>query len=140
MNQDQNQNTATVKNPEEKTEKQMTADEIARIVSKGTIRLAQPIRASDKDIAELHFDFTKLTGWEFAQAMDRDESGKTNAFRLTERQALELFALTAAKETPDIDAEDIRHRMGIEDAIKAAQIAASFFNFTSRAANLRITR
>ena len=118
----------------------MTAEEISRMVAKGEIRLAVPIRASGKDISTLTFDFTKLTGWEFAQALDRDASGKTDAFRLTQMQALELFAAAAAKMTPDIDAEDIRRRMGIEDAIKAAQIAVSFFNFTSQAANARITR
>lgn len=119
--------------------KKLTAEELARMVSKGEMRLIKPIRASGNDISVLHFDFTKLTGWEFAQAMDRDDSGRTNAFRLTEMQAFELFAAAAAKSTPDIDAEDIRHRMGIEDAIKAAQLATSFFNFTSRAANTRIT-
>jgi len=116
-----------------------TAAELARMVSKGEMKLATPIRASGKDIAVLHFDFTKLTGWEFAQALDRDESGKANAFRLTQTQAIEVFAAAAAKMTPDIDTEDIRHRMGIEDAIKAAQISASFFNYSSRAANTRIS-
>lgn len=116
-----------------------TAAELARAVSKGKMQLVTPIRASGKDIDVLHFDFTKLTGWEFAQALDRDESGKNNAFRLSQTQAIELFAAAAAKMTPDIDTEDIRHRMGIEDAIKAAQISTSFFNFSSRAANARIT-
>lgn len=124
----------------QKEKPKLTAAEIARMVSKGEIKLATPIRASGKDIAVLHFDFTKLTGWEFAQALDRDESGKTNAFRLTQTQAIELFAVAAAKMTPDIDVEDIRHRMGIDDAIKAAQISASFFNYTSQAANARISR
>ena len=125
---------------EKQSKPKMTAEEISRMVAKGEIRLAVPIRASGKDISTLTFDFTKLTGWEFAQALDRDASGKTDAFRLTQMQALELFAAAAAKMTPDIDAEDIRRRMGIEDAIKAAQIAVSFFNFTSQAANARITR
>lgn len=116
-----------------------TAAELARMVSKGEMRLAAPIRANGKDVTALQFDFTKLTGWEFAQALDRDETGRTNAFRLTQMQAIELFAAAAAKMTPDVDVEDIRHRMGIEDAIKAAQISASFFNFSSRAANTRIT-
>ena len=117
----------------------VTAEELSRMVSRGVLQLARPIRASDKDITELRFDFSKLTGWEFAQALDRDTSGKTNAFRLTQTQAIELFAAAAEKNTPDVDAEDIRRRMGIEDAIKATQLATSFFSFTSRAANQRIT-
>lgn len=143
MNQE-NQNVETV-SPEKndainkKSKPKLTPAELARMVSKGNMQLAVPIRASDKDITMLYFDFTKLTGWEFAQALDRDASGKTDAFRLTQMQALELFAAAAAKMTPDIDEEDIRRRMNIEDAVKAAQIAVSFFNFTSRAANARIT-
>lgn len=125
---------------EKQSKPKMTAEEIARMVAKGEMRLAVPIRASGKDISALIYDFTKLTGWEFAQALDRDGSGKTDAFRLTQMQALELFAAAAAKMTPDIDAEDIRRRMSIEDAIKAAQVAVSFFSFTSQAANARITR
>ena len=153
MNQE-NQNVETVspekneasapekKEPAEKKQDKpkMTAAEISHMVAKGELRLAVPIRASGKDISALIYDFTKLTGWEFAQALDRDGSGRADAFRLTQMQALELFAAAAAKMTPDIDAEDIRHRMSIEDAIKAAQIAVSFFSFTSQAANARITR
>ena len=129
------QNEAANKN----TQKRMTPEEAARAVSRGKMRLFTPIRASDRDVDVLEFDFTKLTGWEFAQALDRDDSGKTNAFRLTGVQALELFAAAVHKMTPDVDAEDIRYRMGIEDAIKATQLATAFFNLTSRAANSRIT-
>lgn len=127
---------------EKKTEgkqKQMTNEELARSVSHGKMVLATPIRASNKDVTELHFDFTKLTGWEFAQAMDKDTSGRTNAFRVTQTQAFALFAAAVEKCTDGVDAEDIRRRMGIEDTIKATQLATAFFNFTSRAANRRIT-
>ena len=93
MNQE-NQNVETV-SPEKndainkKSKPKLTPAELARMVSKGNMQLAVPIRASDKDITMLYFDFTKLTGWEFAQALDRDASGKTDAFRLTQMQALE---------------------------------------------------
>ena len=121
------------------TPKKMTPEEALRTVSRGQLRLATPIRASNKDIEVLHFDFTKLTGWEMAQALDRDTSGKANAYRMTQVQAFEVFAVAAQKMTPDIDAEDIRYRMGVEDAIKAMQLAVSFFNLSSQTANSRIT-
>lgn len=136
--QDATSATETQNTPKTGSAPKLTAEAALRAVSRGQMRLAAPFRASNKDIEVLHFDFTKLTGWEFAQALDRDATGKTNAFRLTQIQALELFAAAVNKMTPDVDAEDIRHRLGIEDAIKAAQIATSFFNFASRAANARI--
>lgn len=147
MNQDQKniaETEETVQNAEEIKEKakddmKKSMEETLRTVSRGQMKLEKPIRASNKDVTVLNFDFTKLTGWEFAQALDRDTSGNTSAFRLSQLQALELFAAAAAKETPDVDEEDIRHRIGIADAVKAAQIAVVFFNLTSRTANSRIS-
>lgn len=120
-----------------KMRKQM--EETLRTVSKGEIRLDKPIRASGSDVTVLRYDFTKLTGWEFARALDRDTSSKTSAFRLTQMQALELFAAAAAKETPGVDEEDIRTRMSISDAVTASQIAVVFFNLTSQTASYRTT-
>lgn len=122
-----------------KAEMEQMKKETLRKISKGTLKLEKPIRASNTDVTELHYDFNKLTGWEFAQALDRDTDGKTSAFRLTQIQALELFAAAAVKETPDVDAEDIRRRIGISDAVKATQIAVVFFNLTSQTADSRIT-
>lgn len=152
MNQDQNNIAETEKTVEQtdatsaeeiketaKANMKKSMEETLRTVSRGQLQLDKPIRASNKDVTVLHFDFTKLTGWEFAQALDRDASGNTNAFRLSQVQALELFAAAAAKETPDVDTEDIRRRIGISDAVKATQIAVVFFNLTSRTANSRIS-
>jgi hypothetical protein len=107
-------------------------------LGKGTLKLEIPIRAGGEDVTELRFDFTSLTGWEYADAMDRDASA-VNIFMITSKQAMMLFAATAAKETPGIDATDIRERMGIADAIKAVQLATIFFRASARAGDRRIT-
>lgn len=146
MNQDQNMTESTPVEPAQSEAKEKARAEMERMkketlrkISKGTLKLEKPIRASDTDVTELHYDFNKLTGWEFAKALDKDTDSKTSAFRLTQMQALELFAAAAVKETPNVDAEDIRRRIGISDAVKATQIAVVFFNLTSQTADSRIT-
>ena len=106
-------------------------------LSKGSLELATPIRAGGKDVTRLDYDFTKLTGWEYADAMDRDLNA-TNVFRVSNKQALSLFAAAAAKVTPGIDTEDISKRMGSQDTIKAVQLATIFFVASTRAGNKRI--
>jgi len=105
---------------------------------KGTLQLLKPIRANDKEHTELAFDFGALSGWDFINAMDSDLTGMSNAFRMTDRQALALFSAAVVKCTADIDAEDIKQRIGVEDCIKATQLAALFFTTSSQAGNLRI--
>lgn len=38
----------------------------------GIITLKTPLRAGGRDVTELAYDFGKLTGWEYADAMDMD--------------------------------------------------------------------
>lgn len=105
---------------------------------RGTLKLETPIKAGDKDVSELKYDFTRLTGWEYADAMDSD-AGAGNIFRVTSKQALLLFAKTAGKETEGIDATDIKERIGVTDSIKAVQLATIFFVASTRAGNNRIS-
>ncbi len=123
-----------------------TAEHLANI-SKGKITLFTPIRAAGKDITELRWNFRNLNGWEYANAMDCDMSG--SVFRITNRQALGLFAASAAKETTiknesgvdihPLDAQDIRERIGIDDCAKAVQVASVFFLASVREGNKRIS-
>jgi hypothetical protein len=106
--------------------------------NKGTLMLEVPIRAEDKDVKELRYNFTKLTGWEYAAAMDTDPAGG-NVFNISTKQALTLFAKAAAKETKGIDDIDIRERISIQDSVKAVQLAALFFFATTREGEKRIT-
>lgn len=109
-----------------------------RKLAKGKLELETPIRAGSTDVTELRYDLLKLTGREYADVMDRD-SGTMNMFRISNKQALYLFAAAAARETSGIDATDISDRIGVQDSIKAVQIATIFFVASARAGNSRIT-
>lgn len=106
---------------------------------RGKLKLDTPIRASGQDIEELAYDFRSMTGLEYADAMDSDPKA-TQTFRITTRQALALFAAAAAKETPRVDAKDILENLSPADALAAAQIATVFFNASTRAASLHISK
>ena len=102
-------------------------------ISKGTLELAVPLRARSKDIKVLHYDFTKLTGWEYAEAMDSDPTTR-NMFVVSKKQAICLFAAAVAKVTPDVDATDVKQRIGIADAQRAVQVATLFLTRAAREA------
>lgn len=106
---------------------------------KGRLRLETPILAGDKEITELSYDFTKLTGMEYIDAMDSDTSAQ-QIFRITYRQALALFAKAASKETPALDMQDILSRIGVTDTVKAVQLATLFFSASTRAGHQRISK
>jgi len=106
-------------------EKAETVKKAIKELYKGTLKLSKPIRAASEDITELHYDFTTLTGWDYVDAMDSDAAAK-NMFKITSKQALSLFAVAAAKKTDNVDAKDIKERIGIVDAAKAVQLATVF--------------
>lgn len=118
--------------PQEQAEKK-SAPITLSMISKGTMELAVPIRARSKDISMLHYDFTRLTGWEYAEAMDSDPTAR-NVFIVTKKQAICLFAAAAAKVTPDVDAKDIKERIGLADAQRAVQVATLFLTTSAREA------
>ena len=95
------------------------------LLSRGTLELATPIRARSTDVTVLHYDFTRLTGWEYVEAMDSDPNSR-NVFNVSKKQALCLFAAAAAKATEDVDATDIKERIGLADALRAVQVATVF--------------
>ncbi|MBS6844007.1 MAG: hypothetical protein ACLTV6_06390 [Christensenellales bacterium] len=91
----------------------------------GIITLKTPLRAGGRDVTELAYDFGKLTGWEYADAMDMDPRAG-NIYRITRKQALCLFAMAAGKANEGVDATDIRERLGVEDAQTAVEQAMVF--------------
>lgn len=95
------------------------------LLSKGTLELAIPIRSRSEDVKVLHYDFTKLTGWEYVEAMDSDPNNR-NVFNISKKQAICLFAAAAAKVTEGLDATDIKERIGLADAMRAVQVATVF--------------
>lgn len=122
---------------QEETRKQKQAEAAKQALntfSKGAFKLSTPIRAGGKDMAELEYDFTKLTGWEYVEAMDAD-GGAKSVFKITQKQALCLFAAAAGKATNGVDATDIKERIGAVDAMRAVQVATVFLTASARAAN-----
>ena len=106
----------------------------------GRFKLSKPIRSNGRDVTELAFDFTQITGVEFADIMDKARNKAPDAYNISAPQALALFAEAAAKATKDIDKYDIIGGLSINDAIKATQVAELFFRSVSRQGDERITR
>ena len=106
---------------------------------KGRLTLETPIMAGDEEITELVYDFTDLTGMEYTDAMDSDPNAQ-QIYKITDRQALALFAKAAAKQTERVDMRDIIERMGMTDAVIAVQLATLFFSASTRAGRLRISK
>jgi len=106
---------------------------------KGRLTLETPIRGRDVDITELSYDFTAISGLEYISSMDMDLMNTQN-YRITHRQALALFATAAAKETENLDVQDIMERIGGSDALTAIQLATDFFVASTRAGQLRISK
>lgn len=113
-------------------------EEQIRRFGRGKMTLRTPILADNRQVEELIFDFTALTGREYVDALDSDPKAM-NAFRVSNAQAFALFTKAAAKATDGIDETDIRERMGAMDCVKATQLAVVFFNACNRAGNMRIS-
>ncbi len=106
---------------------------------KGRMKLETPIKSGDHMIEELIYDFTDLTGIEYTLAMDSDMNAR-DAFKITYRQSLALFAAAAGKHTDHIDSQNIIENIGMTDAVEGVQLATSFFVASTRAGRLRISK
>lgn len=106
---------------------------------KGILSLETPILSEGEEITELPYDFTQLTGMDYAEAMDSDANA-LQIYRITYRQGLALFAKAAAKQVPSLDMRDIIERMGITDSVSAVQLATLFFTASTKAGQMRISR
>lgn len=105
---------------------------------KGRLRLEVPIHAGEKEVTELVYDFTALTGLEYADAMDSMTGSQP--YQIAYKQGLALFAAAVAKQMDEFDARDIMERLSITDAVEGVQLATLFFNASARAGFLRILR
>ena len=122
---------------ERKQKRQMALQAISE--GRGRLKLETPITAGDEEITELPYDFMALTGHEFADAMDSDRKAQ-QVYQITYRQALNLFAWAAAKQSDKLDVHDIVERLGVTDAVEGVQLATLFFNASTRAGQLRISK
>ena len=124
-----------------KAEEEKNPGEQLREITRGTLKLLKPFRAHSQDVTELRFDFCALTTDEEFDALD--SVSVYNFSSITNKQALALFAATAAKCAPEVDddgttiklydARDIKKRLGPSDAVKAIQLAKLFYNASSQA-------
>ena len=126
-------------NPETKQKKQLDPLKMVESISKGRFQLTVPITDGEQKYDELRYDFTALTGWELASAIDMGTKPGGKSMDLSDTQALALFAAAAGKATDGLDATDIRERMGAMDSIAAIRVAQLFFNGSSLAGSLRFT-
>lgn len=126
-------------NEQEQKQEPKLDDMKSETLGKGVLKLKTPIRANDKDVTELQYDFLKLTGWDIVMGMDADRTAR-NAFMVSSKQALTLFAMAAARETAGVDVEDIKRRIGVEDAILAIQTASLFYAAASSSGLKRISK
>lgn len=95
-------------------------------MAKGKMTLETPFRSKSKDVPELEYDFSLLNGWEYVEAMDSDTEAR-NVFRITFKQAFNLFAAAVAKCQQGIDAIDVKKQLSFTDAVKAVQLATLFW-------------
>ena len=108
---------------------------------KGKLTLETPMKSGEKEITELKYDFTAMTGLEYTDALDNDMNANPNAIQnITHKQALALFAKAAAKQTEGLDMQDIMTRIGATDALEAVQLAKIFFVGSTRAGRMRISK
>lgn len=133
----ENEEAAFAARIEELRKKSQEANE-AMGAGKGKLRLETTFQSGGKTVEELKFDFTALTGVEYTDAMDSDPNA--GGYRLTNRQALALFAKAAAKQTEGPDAKDIMEHIGITDAVEGTQLAMLFFSAAARAGRMRISK
>lgn len=107
---------------------------------KGRLELEKPILSGDKEIKELVYDFTELTGIDYTEAMDSSPNASQNLARMGYRQGLSLFAKAAAKQSEGLDMQDIVERIGATDAAEAVELANIFFSGSIRAGRKRISK
>lgn len=107
---------------------------------KGRLALEKPIRAGEREITELAYDFTELTGLDYTEAMDAGNGGGRNLSGMGYRQGLSLFAKAASICNEGLDMQDIVSRIGATDAAEGVELASIFFSASILAGRKRISK
>lgn len=139
MNKKENTTKENEKTGQATEPKRTTIEEAANALRSGTLELSVPILSRNVEISEIHYDFDKITGWEYLNAMDAD-TGNTNTYRISHKQAFALFTKAASKQDNSLDETDMKTRMGVADVMNAVRVATVFFVSTSQAAGRRISK
>lgn len=114
---------------------------LLRIISKGTLKLAQPFKAGNRDVTEVGYDYCALSGEELLDALDSVPA--INYMTVTNLQGLRLFAAAAEKCAPFIDnsrfllydSKDICKYLSGVDAIRAVMLSKNFYAASFRVEN-----
>jgi len=116
------------------------ADPEARIkeIAAGELILQNPLKSGSAEHERISYDFGKLTGWDYVTAMDSDNSN-TNNSRITNKQALCLFAAAVNKAQPTISMFDVQERLSMGDGMNGVRLASTFFVLSILAGNKRIS-
>ena len=132
-NEKKNENTeAQQENQQEnQTPPEMTPEEAMEKLTRGVLKLKEPITVRGKDTKELAYDFGKLRGVDYVSAMDSDRESR-NIFKVSSKQAFTLFAKACAKVNSDLDEVDVMQRLGLADTMQAVQTATVFLVASSR--------
>ncbi len=128
------------KDPAKKGEMlRLFAEQNARAVKRGAMELAMPIDDGEKKYEKLEYDFDKVTGMEYIEAMDAGSGTERNSFKITQAQALNLFCIAASKCQPGLFPNEIKERLSIADVMGAVNIGTLFFRASSQAGSYRIS-
>lgn len=94
------------------------------VIKKGKIILNKPLIVSDKEVKELEYDFEKITGLDYANALsfDRDYNSVQN---MSTKQMVALFA--SGLITEGLDARDLMTRLDMQDMMAVIQVIRLFF-------------
>lgn len=106
---------------------------------KGCLELKKPIKAGEKELRELIYDFTELTGLDYTEAMDTGGTER-NLSSIGYRQGLALFAKAVSVCMRELDMKDVVSRIGAADAAEGVELAGIFFNASILAGRRRISK
>ncbi len=123
---------ATKENKKEDFENQKQAAQLAILEKlrnpdfyrEGKITLAKPFVIGEREITELEFDFSKMTGLDYVNAMDVDRAAVGNN-KASRKQIVSLFA--ASLKTPGIDYKDLMNFLGPNDMMTVLQVGELYF-------------
>ena len=98
---------------------------------RGTIELFEPLLSKDKQVTQLHYDFSKLNGNDLIECLDTDPMVDTGK-QISHVQARALFARACGKVERGIsglDEHDIMQRVGARDMVACARAGRVFFAY-----------
>jgi hypothetical protein len=110
-----------------------------RSVETGRLKLARPLQSEDKEITEIIYDFSKMSGRQYLKAMDVGTPSRDMS-NISHVQAFELFLAAAGKLNEGLDAVDLRERLSVDDVLQATRIGKLFFVYKANEGDTRMRK